>query len=248
MHPDPVAAGLDVLEDILPRLLPCFMASFLGKLPLERLEERFRRCVARRRSRLGCRLRHAMGVRATPEGLGCVSDALAAMEDEASIIRGIPSSCSLLDSIDGDLPGDPVRHRPADRLAREGVYRGRQAKPALSGRHAGYASNPEPAPLVHGEDAFDEVQARVARLRPLCDPMPPGRPFGDDPWLPHDMQHALPARDDAAAAQFLVDAPAAAAALMPAERIDDEPFERLALDPGIRLLPSEILIEVDWAR
>ena len=42
MHPDPVAAGPDVLEDILFRLLSCFMAPFLGKLPLERLEERFR--------------------------------------------------------------------------------------------------------------------------------------------------------------------------------------------------------------
>lgn len=31
MHPDPVAAGPDVLEDILLRLLPCFIASFLGK-------------------------------------------------------------------------------------------------------------------------------------------------------------------------------------------------------------------------
>ena len=151
------------------------MASFLGKLPFERLEERFRRCVARRRSRPGCRLRHAMGAQATPEGLGCVSDALADMEDEASIIRGILSSCSLLDGIDGDLPGDPVRHRPADRLAREGVYRGRQAKPALSGRHAGHVSDPEPVPLARGEDAFDEVQARAARLRLLCGPVPPGR-------------------------------------------------------------------------
>ena len=141
------------------------MASFLDELPLERLEERFRRRVARRRSRPGCRLRHAMGVQATPEGLGCVSDALAAMEDETSIIRGIPSSCSLLDSIDGDLPGDPVRHRPADRLAREGVYHGRQAKPALLGRHAGHASNPEPVPLAHGEDAFDEVRAAPPSLR-----------------------------------------------------------------------------------
>lgn len=160
-----------------------------------------------------------------------------------SIIRGIPSSCSLLDGIDGGLPGDPVRHRPADRLARGGVYRGRQAKPALSGRHAGHASSPEPVPLAHGEDAFDEVRARVARLNLLCDPMPPGRPFGGDPWLPHDMRHALPARDDAAAAQFSVDAPAAAAALMPAGRIDGEPFERLALDPGIWLLPSGMLVE-----
>lgn len=117
MHPNPVAAGLDALEDILLRLLPRFIASFLGKLPLERLEERFRRCAARRRSRPGYRLRHTMGAQATPEGLGCVSDALAAMEDGTSIIRGILSSCSLLDSIDGDLPGDPIRHRPARRLA-----------------------------------------------------------------------------------------------------------------------------------
>ena len=86
-------------------------------------------------------------------------------------------------------------------------------------------------------------KARVARLSLLCGLMPPGRPFGGDPWLPHDMRHALPARDDAAAAQFSVDAPAAAAALTPAERIDDEPFERLALDPGIRLLPSGMLVE-----
>lgn len=139
----------------------------------------------------------------------------------------------------------PSRHRPADRLAREGVYRGRQAKPALSGRHAGHASDPEPVPLAHGEDAVDEVRARVARLSLLCGLMPPGRPFGDDPWLPHDMRHALTARDDAAAAQFSVDAPAAAAALTPAERIDDEPFERLALDPGIRLLP---LVEARFRR
>lgn len=165
------------------------------------------------------------------------------MEDEASIMRGILSSCGLLDGIDGDLPGDPVRHRPARRLAREGVYHGRQAKPALLGRHAGHASDPEPVPLAHGEDAFDEVQARVARLSLLCGLMPPGRPFGGDPWLPHDMRHALPARDDAAAAQFSVDAPAAAAALTPAERIDDEPFESLALGPGIRLLPSGMLVE-----
>ncbi len=62
------------------------------------------------------------------------------------------------------------------------------------------------------------------------------------------MRHALPARDDAAAAQFSVDAPAAAAALMPAERIDDEPFERLALDPGVRLLPSGMLVEARFRR
>lgn len=117
MHPDPVAAELDVLEDTLLRLLPRLIASFLDKLPLEHLEERFRRCAARRRSRLGCRLRHAMGVQAAPEGLGCVSGTLVVMEYETSIIRGILSSCSLLDSIDGDLLGDPIRHRPADRLA-----------------------------------------------------------------------------------------------------------------------------------
>ena len=55
-------------------------------------------------------------------------------------------------------------------------------------------------------------------------------------------------KNDAATAQFLVDAPATVATLMPAERIDDEPFERLALDPGIRLLPSEMLVEARFRR
>ncbi len=71
-----------------------------------------------------------MGVRATPEGLGCVSDALAAMEDEASIIRGILSSCGLLDGIDGDLPGIG---RPTALREKASIAAARQSRPSRAG-------------------------------------------------------------------------------------------------------------------
>lgn len=96
MHSNPVVVELDVLEDILFRLLSCFIAPFLDKLPFERLEERFRHyCVVQRCSRPEYRLRHTMGVQVTLEGLGCVLGALVVMKDKASIIRGIsrPAAC-----------------------------------------------------------------------------------------------------------------------------------------------------------
>lgn len=134
MHPDPVAAGLDVLEDILLRLLPCFIASFLGKLPFERLEERFRRCAARRRSRPGCRLRHAMGVRATPEGLGCVSDALAPWKTGLPSLGGSsrPAACSIASTATFPAIRSGI-DRPTALCEKASIAAARQSRPSWVG-------------------------------------------------------------------------------------------------------------------
>lgn len=50
----------------------------------------------------------------------------------------------------------------------------------------------------------------------------------------------------AAFSRFAVDAPAAVAALVPLEGLDDEPFERLSPYPGVGLLPGEILVETGF--
>ena len=50
MQPLPVAAGLDVFEHLLPRLVLGFVSCAIYQLSLERLEERLGRRVARRRA------------------------------------------------------------------------------------------------------------------------------------------------------------------------------------------------------
>ena len=164
MHPNPVVVERDALEDIPPRLLPRLIVPFLDKLPLERLEERFRRCATQRSSRPGYRLRCTMRIQTTLERLVCVLDTLIVTEDEAAVTGWIFSSRGLFDDIDGDLFGDPIRHRPACRLAGGHIDHGSQAGPALSGRHIGY---------VPAQSLFSRPRRRRARRGSGADHLAP---------------------------------------------------------------------------
>ena len=65
-----------------------------------------------------------------------------------------------------------------------------------------------------------------------------GRAPSGKPELPHDAGHAILARGDAALSQLAVDAPVAAAALVPLGGLDGEPFDRLPPYLGVGLLPG----------
>lgn len=58
-----------------------------------------------------------MRAQASPEGAGGVPRALAAMEDEAAVIRRALPANRPPDRVDRDLPGDALGHRPARDLA-----------------------------------------------------------------------------------------------------------------------------------
>ena len=85
MHPLPVAAELDTLEDIPPCLLPCLVSPSFRKLPLQGLEEGFGKRVVPwivgPRHRPG----YPMGSQAAPECAGRVLDALAVMEHKVEV-------------------------------------------------------------------------------------------------------------------------------------------------------------------
>lgn len=91
-----------------------------------------------------------------------------------------------------------------------------------------------------------QVQPRVSRLDLLPNAVLSGRALSGKPELPHGAEHALLAHDDAAFSQFAVDAPVAVAALVPLEGLDDEPFERPSLYPGVGFLPAEIPVETGF--
>ena len=187
-----------------------------------------------------------MRVQALLEGTGGVLSALVVMEDEAAVAwRALPSN-RLPYRVDRDLLGDALGHRPACDLAGEGVYRGCEIEPPFSRGHACDAAHPKPVALAHGESALYQVRPRVSRLDLLPDAAFSGRALSGKPGLLHDAEHALLAHGDAAFSQFAVDAPVAVAALVPMEGLDDEPFERLSLYPGVGLLPGEILAETGF--
>lgn len=156
-----------------------------------------------------------MRVQASLEGTGGALRALVAMEDEAAVIwRALPAN-RLLHRVNRDLLGDALGHRPADGLAGEGVYRGRETEPPFACGHVGDAARPKPVAPAHGESALCQVQPRVSRLDLLLDAAFSGRAPSGESELPHDAEHALLARGDAAFSQFAVDAPVAVAALVP---------------------------------
>lgn len=129
------------------------------------------------------------------------------------------SADCLLYRIDRHLLGDPIRHRPAHDLAREGVDDGREVEPSLTCRYVGDVAYPEPVALIGGEDALDQVQAGISRLDPLLDTVLSGRALGDKSQPPHDAQHALLAHEDAGSAKLSVDAPVAVSCMMALEDI-----------------------------
>ena len=187
-----------------------------------------------------------MRVRASLEGTGGVLRALVVMEDEAAVVWRILPANRLPYRVDRDLLGDALGHRPAHDLAGEGVYRGCETEPPFACGHAGDVARPKPVAPAHGESALCQVQPRVSRLDLLLDAAFSGRAPSGEPGLLHDMEHAPPAHGDAAFSQFAVDAPAAVAALVPLEGLDDEPFERLSPYLGVGLLPAEMLVETGF--
>ena len=187
-----------------------------------------------------------MRVQASLEGTGGVLRALVVMEDEAAVIwRTLPAD-RLPYRVDRDLLGDALGHRPAHGLAGEGVYRGREIEPPFSCGHAGDVARPKPVAPARGESALYQVRPMVSRLDLLPDAAFSGRAPSGESELPHDAEHALLARGDAAFSRFAVDAPAAVAALVPMEGLDDEPFERLSLYLGVGFLPAEMLVETGF--
>ena len=167
-------------------------------------------------------------------------------KDEAAVVwRALPAD-RLLYRVDRDLLGDALGHRPARGLAGEGVYRGREIEPPFACGHAGDIAHPKPVAPARGESALCQVRPRVSRLDLLLDAALSGRAPSGKPELPHDAEHALPARGDAAFPRFAVDAPAAVAALVPLEGLDGEPFERLSLYLGVGFLPAEMLAETGF--
>ena len=132
MHPSRVAAGLDVFEHVLLRLLPRLAALAVHRLAHERLEGGFRGrvvpWVARPRHGLG----DPMGLEAALERPGSVLGTLAVVEDEAEALgRALPSD-RLLEHIHGRLLGDAPGHRPAHDLAGEGACHGREIGPSFA--------------------------------------------------------------------------------------------------------------------
>ena len=183
-----------------------------------------------------------MRVQASPEGTGGAPRALAAMGDEATVVwRALPANLPPY-RVDRDLPGDAPGHRPAHDLAGEGACHGREIEPPFSCGYACDVAHPKPVALARGESALCQVQPRVSRLGLLLDAVFSGRAPSGKPGLPHDAEHALLAHDDAVFSRFAADAPAAAAALVPLEGLDDEP-ERLSPYLGVGFLPAEILVE-----
>ena len=169
--------------------------------------------------------------------------ALVAMEDEAAVVwRALPADRPPYRA-DRDLPGDAPGHRPARDLAGEGACRGCEIEPPFSCGHAGDAARPKPVSPAHGESALYQVRPRVSRLGPLPNAVLSGRALSGKPELPHGAERALLAHGDAAFSQLAVDAPVAAAAPAPLEGLDDEPFERLPLYPGVGSPPAEIPVE-----
>lgn len=165
------------------------------------------------------------------------------MGDEAAVVwRALPAD-RLPYRADRDLPGDAPGHRPAHDLAGEGACHGREIEPPFSCGHAGDAAHPKLVSPARGESALCQVQPRVSQLDPLPDAVFSGRALSGKPELPHDAEHALLAHGDAAFSQLAVDAPAAVAALAPPEGLDDEPFERPSLYPGVGSPPAEMLVE-----
>ena len=142
--------------------------------------------------------------------------------------------------VDRGLLGDAPGHRPAHDLAGEGACRGREIEPPFSRGHR--QAMPPTQSLLRSptEKARSTRYDRGSpRLALLPDAAFSGRALSGKPGLLHDAEHALLAHGDAAFSQFAVDAPVAVAALVPMEGLDDEPFERLSLYPGVGLLPGE---------
>ena len=126
--------------------------------------------------------------------------ALVAMEDKAAVVwRTLPAN------------------RPP--------YRGREIEPPFSRGHARDAARPKSAAPARGESALCQVQPRASRLGLLLNAAFSGRAPSGKPGLPHDAGHAILAHGDTALSQLAVDAPAAAAALVPLEGLDDEHLE-----------------------
>ena len=130
--------------------------------------------------------------------------ALVIMEDEAAVVwRALPAD-RLPYRVDRDLLGDAPGHRPAHGLAGEGVYHGREMEPPFACGHAGDAARPKPVAPARGESALCQVQPRVSRLDLLLDAAFSGRALSGESELPHDAEHALPARGDGAFSRFAV--------------------------------------------
>ena len=165
-------------------------------------------------------------------------------DEAAAVWRALPANRPPY-RVDRDPLGDALGHRPAHELAGEGACHGREVEPPFSRGHACDAVRPKPAAPARGESALYQVQPRASRLDLLLDAAFSGRAPSGKPGLPHDAGHALLAHGDAAFSQFAIDAPAAAAALVPLEGPDDDP-ERLSPYLGVGFLPAEMLVETGF--
>ena len=171
---------------------------------------------------------------------------LIAMEDEAAAVWRILPANRLLYRVDRDLPGDALGRRPAHDLAGEGACRACEVETPFSCGYIGDVARPKPVAPARGESALRQVQPGVSRLDLLLDAAFSGRALSGKPELSHDMGHALLAHGDAAFSRFAVDAPVAAAALVPLEGLGDEPLERPSPYLGVGFLPAEMLVETGF--
>ena len=171
---------------------------------------------------------------------------MAVMRDEAAVVWRTLPAYRLPHRVDRDLLGDAPGHRPAHDLAGEDVYRGYEIEPPFSCGYVGDVAHPKPVAPARGESALCQVQPGASRLGLLLDAVFSGRAPSGKPGLSHDMGHALLAHGDAAFSRFAVDAPVAAAALVPFEGLDGEPFELLSPYLGVGFLPAEMLVETGF--
>ena len=103
VHADHIVVQLDVLEDVLRSLLPRFVILSRHQLSLQRLEERFRHRVVRRRAGPRHGLSDATGARAALESPRGASDALVVMGREAPAARRTFAADGLLDRVNREL-------------------------------------------------------------------------------------------------------------------------------------------------